>query len=390
MFDRDAFQSPELTQRDLRRVLFAGFSAVILTLVVVTVTGLYRMLSINEQIEQIITEHNRQVEFITRMRTAARERSLLLQSMSNELDPFERDEMQMALLAWGDRYLKAEQALRATELDEEEQAIMAELVEAVRYVYPLQREVMDLLATEQYEQARAQLLHSALPAQEAVVALMDRFADLQREHNAQAQASGRRQFKTAVIMMLAAGLLAVVLSILVARSVMARIGKIVDDLHHYGSQIRRVNDELVEEIKTRARMESELRSSEARERVIREHILEPIITIDEEGVIQSCNGAAERMFGYPHKALLGSNISVLMPEPHRSAHDGYLRDYRKGAPRRVIGQVRQLEAQKRSGERFMVELRVTEVKLDEGRLFVGVFRPGEEGDSVALEPQELA
>src|SRR5262245_1513170 len=55
--------------------------------------------------------------------------------------------------------------------------------------------------------------------------------------------------------------------------------------------------------------------------------VEGIIVIDEHGIIESVNPAAEQIFGWQAAELKGKNVSVLMPSPHRHQHDGYIQNY---------------------------------------------------------------
>ncbi len=82
---------------------------------------------------------------------------------------------------------------------------------------------------------------------------------------------------------------------------------------------------------SRLQFESELRDTASRLRGIFDTAVDGIITIDEWGMVETLNPAAERIFGYAAAEVVGRNVSMLMPEPYRSEHDGYLEHYRRTA-----------------------------------------------------------
>jgi len=124
----------------------------------------------------------------------------------------------------------------------------------------------------------------------------------------------------------------------------------------------------------RRQAQAALRDSEERLRAILETAVEGIITIDERGVIESVNRAAERIFGYPATELIGKNVSVLMPSPYREAHDGYLANYVRTGQARIIGIGREVIGQRKDGAIFPMDLAVSEVRLADRRLFTGFVR----------------
>lgn len=107
---------------------------------------------------------------------------------------------------------------------------------------------------------------------------------------------------------------------------------------------------------------------------VMDNVIDGIVGIDERGLIQTFNAAAERMFGYAEAEVLGRNVSVLMPEPDASAHDSHLAAYLAGRPPRVVGRDRQVTARKRDGSTFPARLSVSEFVIDGKRHFTGVLR----------------
>ena len=113
---------------------------------------------------------------------------------------------------------------------------------------------------------------------------------------------------------------------------------------------------------------------EALLRAILETSPDGLITIDEDGIIQSFNPAAERMFGYNAAEVIGRNVSCLMPSPYREEHDGYLARFLRTGERRIIGIGREVLGQRKDGTIFPHELTVGEVKAGGRRLFAGFLK----------------
>jgi PAS domain S-box-containing protein len=122
------------------------------------------------------------------------------------------------------------------------------------------------------------------------------------------------------------------------------------------------------------RAQSMLKEREARLRSILETAPDAIITIDERGVIQSFSSAAEKLFGYAPGEVIGRNVKMLMPVPHRQNHDDYLVRYLRTGEKHIIGIGRQVEAQRNDGTIFPMELAVGEVKLGGTHIFTGFIR----------------
>jgi PAS domain S-box-containing protein len=150
--------------------------------------------------------------------------------------------------------------------------------------------------------------------------------------------------------------------------------------HLTGSAVRGPGGEalyfvaVVEDISRSVQVRQALLDSEARTRGVVETAADAIVTVEEDGTIESLNPAALRMFGYAHREIVGRNVNQLMPEPYRSEHDGYLRQYLRTNARRVIGVGREVVCRRKDGSTFACDLSVGEVRLRDRRLFTGILR----------------
>lgn len=113
---------------------------------------------------------------------------------------------------------------------------------------------------------------------------------------------------------------------------------------------------------------------EERLRAILQTAVEGIITIDEFGIIESMNPAAEKIFGYRADELKGRRVNVLMPSPFREEHDDYLRNYVSTGRAKIIGIGREVAGKRKDGRVFPLHLAVSEVKLRTRRIFTGFIR----------------
>lgn len=99
-----------------------------------------------------------------------------------------------------------------------------------------------------------------------------------------------------------------------------------------------------------------------------------IITIDELGSILSFNKAAQTAFGYAADEVIGQNVAMLMTRKDAATHGEHLRRYLHTGERRIIGAMRVLEARRKNGETFPVELYIDEVRFGDRRLYAGFLR----------------
>lgn len=98
------------------------------------------------------------------------------------------------------------------------------------------------------------------------------------------------------------------------------------------------------------------------------------IVINQDGKIMRFNTIAEKMFGYTRFEIQGNNVSLLMTAPHADKHDEYLKKYNTTGRSKILQTVREVQARRKNGEIFPMELMVNEIYLSNQKYFVGIVR----------------
>lgn len=136
-------------------------------------------------------------------------------------------------------------------------------------------------------------------------------------------------------------------------------------------------------------MEEAVRAREAYLASILNTIPDAMIVIDTRGIVLSFSAAAERLFDYGAREVVGKNIKMLMPSPYRERHDEYLERYMATGEKRIIGIGRLVVGERKDGSTFPMELAVGEMKLGNDRYFTGFVRDVTERQQTEQRLQEL-
>jgi PAS domain S-box-containing protein len=139
---------------------------------------------------------------------------------------------------------------------------------------------------------------------------------------------------------------------------------------HFVVQIQDFNERIAAEMAIRER-EDYLRT-------LLDNVLDAIITIDQQGYIETFNHAAERIFGYSHLEVSGHRATLLLPEPQRSMRARYLSHFLKTGIQQMLGKEIELTAMRSNGETFTIELAISQISHQGERRFIAVIRDIEE------------
>jgi PAS domain S-box-containing protein len=130
---------------------------------------------------------------------------------------------------------------------------------------------------------------------------------------------------------------------------------------------------MVQNTTQRKQVEEALRESEARFRSLVESANAGLIIGDEDGNIISWNHSAQSIFGYTQEEALGQSITLLMPERYHEAHRRGLEQVRKTSQGNLLGKTVELQALRRNGSEFPVEVSLSTWETGGRRFFGGII-----------------
>ena len=148
-------------------------------------------------------------------------------------------------------------------------------------------------------------------------------------------------------------------------------GKVVEH-NKLGRPIRAVGTHT--DITERKAAEHALQERETRITAILETAVDGIVTINEQGIIETFNPAAEKIFGYQKEFVLGKNVNMLMSTRDRDAHDSYIQRYLLTNTPTILGKRREVMGQRADGSIFPMQLAVSELFFGNHRYFTGIIR----------------
>ncbi|WP_051249556.1 PAS domain S-box protein [Maridesulfovibrio zosterae] len=118
-------------------------------------------------------------------------------------------------------------------------------------------------------------------------------------------------------------------------------------------------------------------------------VIDAIVTADSKGDIITVNPAAEKIFGYEHKELVGKNVRQFVPPELRPHHDSFIKRYLTTRIPKIIGIGREIEAMRKDGTRFPIELSINEIITADATMFTAIVRDISERKRQEHELHEL-
>ena len=105
-----------------------------------------------------------------------------------------------------------------------------------------------------------------------------------------------------------------------------------------------------------------------------EQAVDAVITIDENNNVALFNAAAEELWGYERDEVMGKNVKMLVPTEIRAEHDSYVNTNRRTHVNKIVGTSREVELQRKDGNRVWCSLSLSRVVLDSRTFYTAFVR----------------
>jgi PAS domain S-box-containing protein len=128
------------------------------------------------------------------------------------------------------------------------------------------------------------------------------------------------------------------------------------------------------DISEQIRLDRDLERVQAYTHSLIESAPDAMVIVNQQGEIQLANAATERLFGYSRDALIGHPVEMLIPERYRGHHPEHRNAFFDAPRPRPMGAGLELWGRRQDGTEFPVEISLSPLKADEGRLATAAIR----------------
>jgi PAS domain S-box-containing protein len=133
--------------------------------------------------------------------------------------------------------------------------------------------------------------------------------------------------------------------------------------------------EFIVDIGEKKRLQQKLQTNEAKFRAISNSAIDAIFMFDEEDKITYWNPAAERIFGFTEKDVVGEEVNAtIIPPRFRENHLKLTSELGKVKNKENVGETYEFPALRKDGAEFSMELSIAPIQLENKRYFVAIAR----------------
>lgn len=293
-------ETSNATRITATRLIAAGFALTILLMVSLILFSFSRLNAISDTLDRIVNTELAAIESIYVMHSAARERSLVLNDITNTPDLFERDEMIQRFTGLAGKFGESRQRLLNLALSEKAKGLLEKQRQLTHVALPLQLRVIELIQAGEVDAAQRQLMSSAIPAQNRVIAVLKELLDHELDKSQTLAAEVHSERQRTQVFMLSSGAGAILLAVVILFSVNRRMSGLVSQL-----------------MGTTGQLQAALMHVEYEKLAMDKHAIVSIT--DAEGRITYVNEMLTKACGYSRDEMIGHNHRLLKSNYHPPA-----------------------------------------------------------------------
>lgn len=104
-----------------------------------------------------------------------------------------------------------------------------------------------------------------------------------------------------------------------------------------------------------------------------EQALDAVVSIDSQNCVTFFNAAAEQLWGYPRRDVIGQNVKMLVPQEMRANHDNWVNANRTTGNDKIVGTSRDIQIERADGGRPWCNLSLSKVIGGDGLITYTAF-----------------
>ncbi|MGD8939397.1 MAG: MCP four helix bundle domain-containing protein, partial [Gammaproteobacteria bacterium] len=267
----------------IKKRLIFGFGFTLALLLVLLAVGLTTMAFMQQQLKDIVQNHNVKSELVSQMRQTEKERTIILYRLMNLVDPQSRDSDIKKFNELYKQFSVARSSLLSLGVTPHEKALLDKQSERSRQAVSLQDQVINNLVNGNLDQARSVLYDKALLTEEQVLNVLDELLVLQKNASQNAQSKATENYENARLLMIVIGIAVLLVGLAVAIVVIDRTMQAEASLFHQKEQAQ----------------------------VTLHSIGEGVITTNAEGKIIYINPVAQQLTGWSSENAKGQDLMTV-------------------------------------------------------------------------------
>ena len=294
----------------------AAFGLVVILMITIVLLNITHLNNSVKHLDRVVGVHNVQMSLMNNILDLARQRSLTLQTMLMNEDPFMFDDQLLRMSQIASEYLSLSQQLRQLPSTDEEIDLLEKQGNQSELTGQFQGRIIRLMSDGDYAAAKDIFYEQASPSQVDAMDLMNKFILLQNNQNNQELKSTRNKVKSEINHSLILLITGLVLSILIAGWVTARIRKETDRRNSIENELEARVEERTREVEGLS-----ILATEKRMQTLFDTAPEFIFVINAEGVILQTNKYTIEKSGYSMDDIVGKNIKEFFTEESKQTCD---------------------------------------------------------------------